>query len=121
MNSEGREVLVRMCPGCDAHLGDTWDEEAGECQRCGFAYIRERLRGRDDPLGDSGTCLEERREESQQRATSSEWSVMKRIFAFTFTVLYAIGSLVATTDLSAFLALLATLTLWTYVVRGGGS
>lgn len=29
-----------MCPGCGGHLDDTWDEDAGECSNCGFAYVR---------------------------------------------------------------------------------
>jgi Zn ribbon nucleic-acid-binding protein len=35
-----RDIITRSCPDCAAHLDDTWDEDAGECQNCGFAYVR---------------------------------------------------------------------------------
>lgn len=35
------ETVVATCPDCGGHLADTWDDDAGECSRCGFAYVRD--------------------------------------------------------------------------------
>lgn len=32
-----RETVVKMCPDCGRHLGDTWDGNACGC--CGFRYV----------------------------------------------------------------------------------
>lgn len=37
--TEGRGIVVRLCPDCGGHLGDTWDEDDDACGRCGFRYV----------------------------------------------------------------------------------
>lgn len=42
--SKTESISVSMCPGCGAHLEDTWTGD--DCGKCGFQYIHEKEAGK---------------------------------------------------------------------------